>query len=343
MKSVIRHHSWTALVVTLVAVEVLVRIPSFWTMLPNSSTGTPAAVVTEALQGSGAPQVVVMGSSRLKAGARPAVVAETLNLPANQVVNLSFAMGAPIDFVAIYREHRSTLRKAPIIIVGVDSWQFGWWTYTEGPLRNRFRQHAPLSWRVAAPGWRVKVDLIAGWLWRTWDARGVLNGYLHYFTDALISQQGLNEYEPNASGSDEQAATIPSEQEAIERPSLFDFKYYSFNEAQLWALVDLIALATDDGVSVFLVEAPQSPVSIKQIETEFSAQDSLWRQIVETTTGLPIEQVPFDDRRCSNWKDCFLDSGHLNAAGAVAYSEALGTWFLSRLPANSNSMPSPKW
>ncbi len=52
-----------------------------------------------------------------------------------------------------------------------------------------------------------------------------------------------------------------------------------------------------------------------------------WRRLVEPTAGLPAEQVPLDSKHYGNWKDCFVGYGHLNAVGAVAYSEQMGAGF----------------
>ena len=51
----------------------------------------------------------------------------------------------------------------------------------------------------------------------------------------------------------------------------------SFRDVQLGALGELIAIASEDGLRVFLVEMPLSPLTLEEIDRSFSEEDALWR------------------------------------------------------------------
>ncbi len=315
---------------TLMAVEGVVRVPSFWTLDTRSSTGRPKAVADTMLRRSSDVHVVMMGSSRLRDDVSPRVLAEALNLRAGRVVNLSFSAGTPLDFLATYREHRSTLRDAQVLLIGVEDRQFNWTKYKRGsPSMNRVRQHASFSQRLRIPGWRDRVDLLVGWLWRTWDARYLLKGYGQALLSGGISREELAVDEL---GQIPHPKTPRPTDDAARKDPHQNFRPGNFASLHLSELAELVALATQDGTNVVLVDPPQSPVSRTEIAKSFAAEDALWRQRVMEATGLLVDQIPFQDAQCIQWQDCYWDYDHLNALGAQAYSKALASWLIRQFP-----------
>ena len=177
----------------LLVVETAVRVPRFWTLDPRSSTGEVGSLVQAALGRSPEPQVVFMGSSRSQYGVSPMVVAETMGLHNDEVANLSLSAGTPLDYLKLYRNNRDVLSGAKLLVIHPAARDFNWESpeWPKGELTNRFRQHASLAERIEVPDWRDKTDMVAGWFWRTWDARFILRGYVDSVRSGKVSLRGF--------------------------------------------------------------------------------------------------------------------------------------------------------
>ena len=197
MKSLRRLKVWwldkpqTALLVfavCLLAVEGIVRIPGFWTLDQNSSTGRIPIIVDSAFRRSTNPEIVFLGDSRLQYSVSPLVVAEVVGLPSTEVAIIYIPAGHPFDYIGIYRDNRTVMRNSRLLVMNLSAGAFNWGLRSS--FNNRFRHRATLSQRIETPEWQDKVDRTTGWFWRTWDARVILRGYMNNILTMRISVKG---------------------------------------------------------------------------------------------------------------------------------------------------------
>ena len=80
--------------------------------------------------------------------------------------------GSAFDALTIYRRNRSTLSHAKILVVGIEDRTFnaGW------APNDRDRRYMTLRERIGPYDRDHTLSLVAGWVWRTYDARGPLQG-----------------------------------------------------------------------------------------------------------------------------------------------------------------------
>lgn len=326
----------------LLLIELVVRSPGVWLLDENSSTGMVLPTVEAALEGIESPDIVFLGSSRFQHNISPIVVAQNLKRGDLEVVNISFQGGTPLDYDSVYRENRNVLGDAKILVVDISARDFKWGD--SATFRNRFRWRASLAERLVVPDWQEQSDMSLGWLWRTWDARFMLRGYLGKMAREKATptsfpkrdiprdelHRTLAQDEPDLNFHITEAYTPELFLPEI-RPTL-DFKDYEFFEPQLKHLQNLVAMTDEDGVKVLLLETPVSDVSQMVIDKSYREEDAFWRDKVENALGMPVTMVPLNGGVCADWKDCYVDYGHMNRAGARAFSEILGDWITSQSP-----------
>ena len=336
-KGCLKHWKTTmvALVIAglILSVEGIVRSDGFWIMDQRSTTGEVSRVAELALKRSPNPEIVFMGSSRFKYGISPLVVGEQLNLPSTDLAVISFNWGKPMDYLYLYRKHRETFRQSRVIVVGVGERDFNWSAEWE-ETKPRFRQQASLTDRLNVPG-QDKPDMIAGWFSKIWDSRALIREYTASYAKGetgSFQQDNLPSDNLDRAVGNRRSWTIytrdsiPRNYQPEGYPNYIGFKDFNFSEVQLNKLVELVDLAREDGVQVVLLEMPMSPGTIREIATNFAAEDALWRERVESATGLQIVSPPLDENACSDWKECYFDYGHMSALGAKTFSKTLGGW-----------------
>ena len=74
------------------------------------------------------------------------------------------------------------------------------------------------------------------------------------------------------------------------------------------------------------------PILLEAARTTYQAEDRLWRSTIADATGLEMIHLPGVFELCDDWRDCYVDSIHLNAKGATAYSKLVGEWLTTVRP-----------
>jgi hypothetical protein len=325
----------------LLAVEIVVRSPGFWTFDPQSTTGTVSSTADFTLARAPEPKIVFLGSSRVRYSVSPKVVAESFGLAEEEVASIGFDWGKPIDYLAIYQDNREVFQNADLLVIEVGARAFNWQTEWK-QTKPRFRQHAGLWDRLRVPDSNDKLDMTVGWFWKTWDTRHVLRSYAEKTMDGQFSMEGFPKPHPPVDELGRMVGgrrhwtmytrdSIPVQLQPEEYPSRYAFKDFDLSEVQLDKLTQLVNLAREDGLEVVIMESPLSPVTIAEIQKNFAEEDALWRIRVEESTGLPVTVVLLEHDSCADWKLCYFDHGHMSSTGSQAYSKLLGDWLMNKV------------
>lgn len=321
-------------------IEVGVRLPGFWTLDQNSTTGVVGTTVEVVLDYAPNPDVIFLGSSRFRNDISPSIVAENLGLPNDRVANVSFSGGTVFDYPQVYRDNREIFGDGKILVVNVGARDFNWGR--PSTLGNLFRRDASLVQRIQIPGLQSRSDLVAGWFWKTWDARTLLRGYGRKILKGKFTWDGFPE---KRNEFDELSRIDPLKDdsgvifamEPVNFPHSIEFHDFHFSRVNLERLVGLVELAHEDGLEVLLLETPLSPPTLREINESYGSEDVLWRQEVFQATGLSVRSVPnVNEGLCADWESCYIDYGHMSSNGAKVYSKMLAEWITAEYAAHLN-------
>lgn len=316
--------TWLCAFLTVLAgVEALVRTSWFWTL--HQPLSVEQRFIEPALRRAPNPHIVFMGNSRLRVGISPKIVSEHMGLPTTEVANLAFDGGEPHELLQVYQAYRTRLKKANVLVIGVEAKMFKQGLATIAETSPSDRQNASLTDRLGVPSWADKIDLSVGWFWKTWDTRAILSQYLK---DVIKAKRGPYFDDLDRLMMGPQPSTNPSDSDSLGRTDHLD---YILDDREIQALQELVSLAQEDGIKVMLVDAPLGPVYRSMVQERFHREDANWRRQIEENTGLNVARVPLTNRRCVAWRDCFVDAGHLNHLGAQAYSDDIGVWLIAEV------------
>jgi len=93
------------------------------------------------------PQVLLLGSSRVRRAAVPRQLDEELALPPNSTLNAGLASGHVFEALYLYARNRAQLKQARLVMLNTDEWHLssGW------RLGSVFELHAPWADRMQLP------------------------------------------------------------------------------------------------------------------------------------------------------------------------------------------------
>ena len=314
----------TCLAVLLLLELAVARSDWVWSHLDRSPTGIVDAVERLVIEPAADPVVVVMGNSRMRDAAVPSVIADELGLPRERVLNLSLTQGAPYDALDLYRRHRDKLSRAEVLVLGFDEWQFE----TKLAPSERFLRRAMLEQRLELAEGSTRLSLLAGWSWRTLDARMPILRTLKQLLFPIergvaIDEEGRivwREVEP------EHGPEIADSRETAER--LFTKFEFAPASAEANFLQELLRLAREDEVSVLVYRPPYRATFMEEqarlaprVERDYEhfladlmAQGLVTRAVLRSsgqTIGLT--------------ETMFLDYGHSSRTGAEIISRDLAS------------------
>jgi hypothetical protein len=296
----------------------LARQDWVWTWVPGSNSGIIEAMEARVIAPSEPPTVLLMGSSRVRDAVAPRQLEQALGLPRGGVMNLGVTRGTPYDARLLYERNRAKLSKAKVLVVGVEDWSFN----ASVSPNERFRRFASLDERASTFDKDWTLSLLAGYVWRTYDAQGPLRRLL---------KSALTGREATLPISDD-GRVVWRKEELEEGPAQYDvtpdvtrsLEDYATTEGLKAPLVELIALARADGLDVVVVQMPLRDAYVEQAQRRYP--DAL-RQYAEVLGSLgPGVAVWRYDRASSlgiqeRW---FYDYGHMTTRGAEVMTRALG-------------------
>jgi hypothetical protein len=311
-------------VAILAGIEVgLVRSGLVWAWQPPTSNSGVFDAIEARLAAAAAapPAVVVMGNSRARDGIAPRLLEERLGLADGGVLNIALTEGKPLDTLMLYERHRDVLSKARLLVVNVDGWNFSRYN----PPNDRDRRFRTVAERL--DGWaRDDAEkLVAGALWRTYDAReAILNLFLprkplRFEADGRMiwREQSLE------TGPDEAS-------ENITRFADLYYERWEPSAAKIAALERVIALARADGVRVAVLHLPFRQAMVDYLERQHAENWSRFKDLFARIEGADL---CFLDRpgALGLAENLFYDYGHVTDAGARIVTRALAARFAPAL------------
>ncbi len=308
----------------LLAVEFLaVRSGWIWSATPQSATGAFDALERHVIAKSARPAVVFFGSSRMRDAIMPRRLAKAAGLAPASVMNLGITTGNPFDAVRFYQRNRDRLKHSCIFVVGIEDWYLN----GESSPTHRDRRFATLGERLNEFPSQFRLSLLAGWIFRTYDARALIQSFLwtrtlSIFTGDDPSRVWLTE-DGRIRWRSAETETGPDVDPEVGATADGLVRGYTKDGYLFRALRRFIDLARSDGVRVLVTRVPLRQTYLDYIAARHSG---FLRAYEAETASLRNAEILQRDEP-SGWglvPGDFYDYGHLALRGARKYSERFG-------------------
>ena len=298
-----------------------------WDYVGKSPSGVFTALEKQVIQPSPPPTILVMGSSRIRDGIAPRTLEGELGLTKGQVMNTAVTNGTGYDALTLYRRNRQKLSQAKLIILGVEDWYFN----ASYPPSDRDRRYMTLEERTGTFNSPLTLSLLAGWVWRTYDARGPFRDLLKSLIkgramDLPVADDGRIVWREKETelGPDDASADIKSVRNSFYRkwePTLGRKEH----------IAELTRLATEDGVQVFVIQLPWRQAYLEAVKKEHAKAYAYYRQ---QATEFPGAQVRLWEGAAAVGvpENHFYDYGHPTIAGATSLTRELANDLRARYP-----------
>ncbi len=303
-------------VLILFAFEVAVaRQEWVWDHVLASPSGIITALERQVIS-QAQPRVVVMGSSRVRDGVAPRQLEAQLGLPQGAALNLAVTNGSTFDALTIYRRNRAVLSRADVLVVGIEDRTFnaGW------TPNDRDRRYMTLTERVGAYDSEHTLSLLAGWVWRTYDARGPVQAAIKSVIKGRDATLPIAE-DGRVKWRDEEIEVGPAE---LPDPKAYErfYRRWEPTDGRKRFLEQLTALAGEDGVKVLVVKLPWRRQHLDLIAEHHPEKLAEYRRRAATVRGAQV--VLWDDPAQIGMRDDqFYDYGHPTTQGAKLVTTAL--------------------
>ncbi len=189
-----------------------------------------------------------------------------------------------------------------------------------GP-NERDRRFAPLGERLS--GYRLKhtIDLVAGWAWRTFDARDPIKRFVASMIDQRPAALPLTD-DGRIQWRREESDVGP---EQVDCAGSLDEHYAHFTPSDnyLRHLSMLIDLARADGVEVMVIQTPVRDAYMDAIDASWASVYRDYRQQVESLAAARVHlferagDIGIDPQQ-------YYDADHLTPAGAAILTQRIG-------------------
>ncbi|MFN3202878.1 MAG: hypothetical protein ACE366_31085 [Bradymonadia bacterium] len=289
-----------------------------WDWSGHTPAGIVAAMDRQVITPAQPPKVLVMGSSRIRDGVAPRDLESTLGLQQGDVLNVALSQGTPKDALLLYTRHREKFAKASVVVLGLEDW----YVNAGYPPTDRQRRNYTLSERLEGFTSDHYPSLIAGWAWRTYDARRSVKRLAQYVTrgrqrDIKVSDDGRVVWR------EETGDRGPSKINVARVADRY-MGHWKFKTLELEAIKDLEEMVKADGSRLMLFQPPLRNAYIDYVEAEHAKRINQYRDAIK---DLGIEML-FGERGSDFGleEELFYDYGHCTPAGATIITRRLGEW-----------------
>ena len=313
----------------LLLVELLVaRSEWLWNRMPHSDVGVVDVLENSVLKPAEAagrrPRIIFFGNSRTRDAVAPRLVEEHLGLPEGAVLNLGLTRGTAFDAEVLYRRNRDFLRDADVAFFGVDVIQL------DGHLdsNERVRRFSTLGDRLRRFEGEERLALLAGWVWRTYDARDALRRWATSFWKKMpeglpLSPDGRVEWRT-------EAINRAASRRSMSSYARQHFKDYQRDPGRRENLRRFVELLESDGIEVVILQVPVRDAYASASRLRYFDAMSDYEDDVNRVVG---------DRPSLRWWDAtfagltrrdYYDYGHVRDEGARRLSRELADWIAHR-------------
>jgi hypothetical protein len=311
-------------VLVLAAVEVFARTDFFYELAPDSEAQEPIELVELGFSLIPDPKLIVLGNSLTRNAIASFEPTRLAAADRHFLLNLSQSGGVMSDQLWLYERYREKFQRADTLVIGIDFRSFDHENRQEIGSTSRFRRYASLTQRLLVNDRSEKISLVAGSIWKTWDGRQQLRGYINdvaHFRIGRYSKPQIDELGRFAI----KGPITPTE---VNRIVAYAPKNYAFARGvQFEAFTKLVRLAREDSLRIVLLEAPATDVYLDQLERNNGSEIRKLYDEIEKVAGTSIIQISPTEDDCPRIEDCYIDYGHMNANGSKIYTRL----FLERL------------
>lgn len=313
----------------LIAVEFgLARRESTWARIPATDVGIVDAieqrVLTPQRDAGVVPKILFFGNSRTRDAFVPRRLEAQLQLDEGEVLNLALTRGTAYDAELLYRRNRDYLSQAKIAVFGVDVIQL------DGSLEanERVRRFAPLRDRLTKFDGAERVDLVAGWIWRSYDARDALRRYAKSLwseppREVPIAEDGRVEWRTKnmnrRAGRRRMASYVKQH-----------FEHYARDEKHRERLRAFVELLESDGIEVVIVQVPVRERYAGLSRRKYIEKLGAYEDDVMASVGDRPKLLWWDAETAGLRDVDFHDYGHVKDSGAHRLTRRLGAWIWDR-------------
>lgn len=312
-----------AVAALIAALELAVRVWPERSLIPaQSQQGEVFFMEDEVLSKFKAPQIVFLGSSRIRRAIVPKQLDRQLGLIEGSTVNLGLAMARVYESLYLYERNQEQLKHAKIVVLNIDEWHL-----STGPkMRNTlYETHGPLLERLCFPDEQRTRLLLDGLLNMRLKLKLVPAAILGRKHD----KQALKLNEDNQVLPPARAEKLKSYGEQI------DMFYDKFNvhEVMLAHIMRLAELVRANGGKFVLMQLPNRASYQAEVDRTHGTEYRRERNALITLAyknGVPLyfydspKELGLDD-------SMYEDYGHLKPEGAKIVTEKVGAWIAKEL------------
>jgi hypothetical protein len=261
------------------------------------------------------PQVLLLGSSRIRRAVVPRQLDEELGLPQNSTLNAGLASGHVFEALYLYERNRAQLRQARLVILNADEWHLscGW------RLGSLFEMHAPWAERLELP--------------EPLRTRAVLDGVFSMRLRLRLAQVSVTNRLSRRNADtlelklDENNQVLPPPRPAVPvdvDPARFAetieafYSHFNISPVLLGHVEKLAALVREDGGRFVIMQLPNRSVYQGEVQRLHAAE---YKQHIAALQALAQRlNVPLvlfaEPSSCGLSEEDYEDYGHINVAGA---------------------------
>jgi hypothetical protein len=300
-----------ALAVLLIVEFGVVRSGYIWQRTPDTMLGAFFGVEREVLAKAPQPTVVFMGSSRMRDAVEPRQLEAALNLPRGGVLNLGLTGGTPHEAALLYEHHRTLLKRARVIVLGIEDWY-----WNEGFPRGEVERHfATFGDRWQWFKQRHELGDLVGGVWHTLELQDAL---LRFGASFVKGVQKIEFAEDRIvwRAPDERSETGPLHTD-VAGPVEHLMQAFNPGPAYENALRALMLEARDDGVHVIVTQIPLRAEYVDELERRYPRITPYMRARIDAIAHEAGAEVALYGRGTEVGipDDRFSDFGHLTEAG----------------------------
>lgn len=309
-----------AAVLILAAVEVFVRTDYFYELSAESQAQEPIEIFEFGFSLISDPEFIVLGNSLTRNAISSFETTRLTGADHHFLLNLSQSGATMSDQLWLYQRYRDRIKRAGTLLIGIDYRSFDDASSIETGTTPRFRRYASMTQRLGVNDWSERISLLAGTVWKTWDGRQQIRGYLGDMSRLNFS----NRDKPPVDELGRFAVRQPDSSTDLEDIIAYTPLSYTYDRGvQFEAFTELIRLARADSLQIILLDVPASEEYLGQLERNIGDEiRKLYRQI-EQETGMDIVQIALTEADCPQIEDCFVDYGHMNVNGSKIYTRLL--------------------
>ena len=296
-------------------------------LVPGSGLGILLQTEEKIIRPNEHPALIILGTSRGRGAFLPTVVESTLGLRRGDVLNLAMGGTNIYDALLTYSRSRNELRGAAVVIVQVDPFQFN----VGRPPSELLRRYADWRQRRAYDETRHRWPLRRDYFFSAAVALGPLGFYAgHLLTEGRAPPQDsvdrfgrlavvriANDHDP-----------AEFRQQRLRYWLDWQYRDYSHSPTLEQVLVRLADMAHEDGAKVYLVVLP-TVARYRQMLLDYPGHpDGVFRARLSEALGRHVDGIGYWGLpgEAGLEPTHFRDWGHLNTAGAVAWSDFFSRW-----------------